>query len=251
MEIDDEIGSKLQYDPIDSRFVIAKHFLRNIYTKVPHFQFTKNYNREMFFQEAYIDSFLFFCNSAIDFTINSISKNLNLSIRNVTVYKLLDKLDSKNELHSDIKTTISNYFSQPVYEDKEISMDEFNKITEKQGILDPLDTKQVNGKCFKRIWDEKNTFLWQLRESRNKISHSQSLPQVVKMYDKAELRCLFELRNENRGLTGEIFEKRIENPQEYFLILFSKSCNFVNDIRKIFQIKEKDFCYDLDLDFSL
>ena len=234
-ELNDAIAREILLDPVDFKLVLAKYFLDRIPKKVP-----LDFDLTHFILEANCESFLFFSNLAIENLASKINQTWKLisgskydtkrvvedgsgfwvvndqyqeqSPDGITIYSILKSLDHSNQQQKQVYDVIMKYFDVP--------------------------------KETKSGWDFSKSTLWQLRELRNHIAHSQLLNRMG-IRGTVEPRTLYLLRfilkkyspptksNNSTETIGEKIAITTEHPFDYFSQLYDNLTEFVDEIRTI------------------
>jgi len=220
---------------IDFNLNSAQFFLDQISSEVPLEIDPEERNNA----ERNSQCFLFFALSSIDSVYGIVNEQLNLEIpiHQVSVKNLVESLSANTDEQSkQLLLEIQNNIQEPIHSESQTTKDIAIEYSERElgGSLG-LDYFSIfenrNGVHFKHSWDRKKSFLWELRQLRNQITHGP----VFKTGGErgtvpARDAIIIHLKYGSRKHHEMAF---IFNPHEYF----SHSLNLIsNHIHKILSI---------------
>lgn len=250
-KLEDKIASQILLDSVDHKLVLAKHYLEKMHTEV-----SLNYNWKHFVLEANTETFLFYVNLAIE----NLAYKINLKYELIPEEKFITKRiikDNKTDLWriNDV-TQGGKFFSNfDIYSIKNVLNESIKDQNEIKTLID-------NNFSYPRKvgleWDLSRSYLWMLREMRNHITHSPIINRaLIAGADTSSYLFRFTVerykptKNGNDEKLGTKLSITIDNPYQFFSLLFTKLTEFVEEIRKIISYEHRSDQYKNHLKFEL
>ncbi len=244
-ELSDPVAKPILEDLVDYKLVLAKHFLKKIDSSMP---FGNDW--KFFCLETNCETFLIFCNMAIEIIENRIVNEFNLSIglNDISMYKIRDRLQTTDIRQKKVKEIIEDHCVLP--------KQDFNRDTS-------TITSEEAMTLFQRgelnlVWNFSKSRVWQLGQMRNHAIHNhilnRSFHRAIGGLESNPTSYIFRFSNplsftEERSYPD--IEELVTNPYDYFQQMFDDLVDFVDKIRETIPMSQDSTQHRKELDFEL